>query len=151
MSSGLVGSSIHSGRWRSAHALDRFADVPRLVRVDHQPAVRTDDLAHERASVRVLGGVAPHLDLEARPARGERLAAERAHLLVGVAHPSGRGDVCGVALAQHLRLALGARRCVAAQDLQGLCFGQRVGQVAEVDAAHDLSGPRHDEPQTGLA
>ena len=120
------------------HVFDRLADVPRLVRVDHQRAVPADLFAHELAAVLVLGGVAAHLQLEARPAVGQRLPAQLADAVVGVPHPADRGDVRRIAVAEHLRLAGGARRHVAAQDVERFVRRQRVAQVAEVDAGDDL-------------
>src|SRR4029079_4855508 len=63
-----------------AHALDRFADVPALVGVDHQAAVGADRLAHEPDAPRVVGGIAADLHLEVREAFRDPLAAQAGHL-----------------------------------------------------------------------
>ena len=63
---------------RSRTRVDGLVDVPSLVGVDHQRAIRPDLLAHERDAARVVRrAIAADLDLEMRPALGERLAAGR--------------------------------------------------------------------------
>ena len=66
MSSGLVGSSIHSGL-NSASALDPLdglRHVPHLVRVDHQVRVPADDLAGDAQAADVLLEVGADLELD---------------------------------------------------------------------------------------
>ena len=51
-SSGLVGSSMNQGLAKDelAHPVDRLVDLPDLVGVDHQIAVRADHLAGDPAA-----------------------------------------------------------------------------------------------------
>src|SRR5207244_1685953 len=79
--------------------------------------------------------VATDLDLPVRPALIDGLAAERADLLVGVAEPPGRRRVRGEAVAAHLVLALAFGRLKALEDRERFVRRDRVGDVAEVDAA----------------
>ena len=76
------------------HPLDRLVDVPDLVGVHHQLPVRADLLADDRArGGRRPRGRAPTLILKCVQPVGDRLAAEPADLLVGVAEPARRGRV----------------------------------------------------------
>ena len=124
------------------HQLDRFADVPRLVRVHHHDGARSDFFAHQRRAMDVGGRVAAHFYFEAGPSRGERLAAQPPNLVVGITHPSGGRDVGRVAVLAHLRFAFAARREFRAQDVERVVASERVGEIAEVDACDELLG-RH--------
>src|SRR5258707_13095625 len=50
-----------------AHAGDRLIDVPHLIRIHHELAVRPDLGANDRCTAHVVGEVTAHLYLEARP------------------------------------------------------------------------------------
>src|ERR1700719_748041 len=90
----------------------------------------------------VGGRVAAYFYFEPAPSGGERLAAQAANLVVGIAHPSGGRDVGRVAFYPHLRFALAARCEFAAQDFERIVVGQSVGEIAEIDAREELLG-RH--------
>ena len=112
MSSGLVGSSIQYGSNSASagHPVDRLVDAPALVRVDRQHRVRADLLAHDPGAPPVVLDVRADLELEPRPALGQRLAAQPADLVVVVAQPADRRRVGRIAVAAELRLARGPRR-----------------------------------------
>ena len=99
--------------------------------------VGADLLAHDaRSGGRRRRGRAPTFILKCVQPVGERLAAEAADLVVGVAEPAGRRGVGGVAVAPQLAPRASPRRSVAARSRsQRLVRRQRVGDVAEVDAA----------------
>src|SRR5207247_10547638 len=82
--------------------------------------------------------VAPELDLPVRPTLIAGLAAEPADLLVGVAEPPRRRRIRGEAVASHLGLALAFGRLEALEDREGIIRRDRVGDVAEVDAADEI-------------
>ena len=92
------------------HARDGFADVPLLVRVDHQLAIGTDRVAHDAQPPRVVFRRAADLDLEVREPVGDRFVAPLADQLVGIAHPAHRCRVRGIAGLDELGLAIGLRR-----------------------------------------
>ncbi len=129
---------VESGQ--SAHARDGLFDVPPLVGVDHQRSIRTDRLAHERNTTIVVRGRRPDLDLEVRPAFGERVGAGLDDPLVRIPNPAGRGRIRGVSRCQQLLRSRELRRLFVGQHLERLVRCQRVGDVAKVDAMNDLSG-----------
>ena len=57
---------------------DGLADVPDLVRVHHEPALASQDLAGDARAAHVVLDVPPDLHLHVGPALVHRLAAERA-------------------------------------------------------------------------
>ncbi len=121
-------------------SVNRLLDIPGLVGVDHQKAVRSDLVADQRGAAGILGAGRPNLHFEGVPASGHSLTTESLYPLVGVSEPTGRRRVGGIsALAQfHLpRLAAGA---AVLQDGQRFVLVQGVGDVPEVDAAHHLFG-----------
>jgi hypothetical protein len=120
------------------HRRDRLVHVPHLVRVQHQLAVRPDRLAHHARAPQIVIWVGAHLDLEVRPALGQGLPAEALQLRVVVAEPAGRGDVGGVAVAQHLALATGAAGDLALEQGPRLLRLEGIADVPEVDRSHDL-------------
>ena len=94
--------------------------------------------AHERGAAEVPLEVAAHLHLEVGEALRHRLAAQAAHLLVGIAEPAGRGRVGGEAVPPHLRLARGARRRVPLEDRERLVGRERVRDPHEGHAVDRL-------------
>ncbi len=120
MSSGLVGSSMKNGLAKASfvHPVDRLADLPHLVGVDHQEAVRPHHLARDGEPPDVVVEVAADLHLDVVEAGVHRLAAEPPQLVVGIAEPAGRGGVAGIALALERGDALGLARLGAAQDVE---------------------------------
>ena len=76
---------------------DRVPHLPHLVGVHHQPPVGTDLLTHDPRPADVVLDPLPHLDLDVRPSRRHRLAAQGPHLLIRVAEPARRGRVGGIA------------------------------------------------------
>ena len=123
-----------------AHPLDRDRHVPALVRIDHELAVGADLLAHDRAAADVVGQVRADLQLEVVPACGHAFAAEAADLVVVVAEPAGARGVGRVAVALEFGDAPGLAALAFTEDRQCLVGRQGIGQVAEVDARHELLG-----------
>ena len=66
MSSGLVGSSMKKGLAKASvvHPVDGLVDLPDLVGVDHQEAVRSDDLAGDGQPPDIVGRIAADLHLD---------------------------------------------------------------------------------------
>ena len=58
---------------QGADLIDGFIDIPALVGVDHQRAIRADGFAHETNALVIVFGTRAHLDLEVRPAGGNRI------------------------------------------------------------------------------
>ena len=147
MSSGLVGSSIHQGSCAPSdlHRRDRLVDAPHLVGVHHQYPLRPE-LASDQSGATVVGGkVAADLHLHVSEARRDGLPNERLDLAVVVAEPAGRRRVRGVAGRDDLGLPGRAAASRVAQELERLLRCERVRDVAEVDAAHDLLRREIDE------
>lgn len=137
------------------HVGDGLGHAPHLVGVDHEhvAAVEADDVARDGQPVLVLLEVAADLDLEVLVALGQGLGQERLHLVLAVAEPAGAGGVGGHGAAvEGLLDALLLAGLGLAQQGQGLVGGDAVGDVAKVDAAHELLGRHvgHDAPH-GLA
>ena len=119
--------AIHS--IASATSQTWFASIIRL-------RVRADLLAGDRAAPHVVVEVRPDLDLDVAQPAVDRLAAEPAQLLVGVAEPAGGGGVGGVAARLELRDRARPRRAPGGRSIaERLVPRQRVREVAEVDAA----------------
>src|SRR3954454_1858968 len=91
---------------------DRLLDVPDLVGVHHQEAVRADLLADQRGAAQVVLQRAADLHLHVAPALRDRIAGAPVDLVVGVAEPADRGRVGGEAVAAQLGDALAAAGCV---------------------------------------
>jgi hypothetical protein len=70
----------------------------------------------------------------------DRLAGQCGDLLVRVAEPARRGGIAGIAGAEEFLFALGARRCLLAEELESLVRRQCIGDVAEGDEADDFFG-----------
>ena len=140
MSSGLVGSSIHHGsNWascfvRSIAVATSQTWLASIIRNRSGPI--SSRISAARAQV--LGRVAADLHLHVAPAFGHGGPAAAADLVVGEAEPADRRRVGGEAVAAHLCFALGTRVGVALQELNRFLRRDRVGEVAEVDAADDL-------------
>ena len=106
-SSGLVGSSIHSGlnSARCAHPFDGLGHVPHLVRVDHEIGVPADHLARDAQAPDVVLEVGADLELDVAIALVDGLLEQPPQLLVAVAEPSRRWSC-----SRGTRLALRVRR-----------------------------------------
>src|SRR5205807_9320155 len=78
-------------------------------------------------------------------ARRECAAAAGTELRVGAPERTGRGGGGGEAFSAPLAPARALGRRMATKDLERLVWRQRVGDVAELHAAHDLLGPHIDE------
>ncbi|MNO65056.1 hypothetical protein D3C76_557960 [compost metagenome] len=76
------------------------------------------------------------------PAILDGFTCQLAHFFFAVTEPAGRSGVARIAFAQHLRLAPGLARGLAAQQGDGFFGGKHIGDIAEVQAAHQLLG-RH--------
>ncbi|MCY1226868.1 hypothetical protein D9M72_391180 [compost metagenome] len=126
------------GKGELLHPVDGLVDLPDLVGVDHQMAVGPEHLARHGQAADVVLQVAPHLELDVVEARIDRLLRESAQLFVGVAEPAGRGGVAGVALGFQRGDALGLADSRIAQQHQRFFGRDAVGDVAKVDAAHQL-------------
>src|ERR1017187_7567026 len=122
------------------HPLDGLGDVPALVRVDHHGQAGPDLGAHDRAPAPVVVHVGAHLDLEARPALGERLPAQPADLVVRVPEPPGGRRVGGIARGDDRRLPCRPRGSQPLEHVAGLRGSQGVGKVPPVDKLDDLRG-----------
>jgi hypothetical protein len=117
-----------------------LVDVPHLVRVHHQLALRADHLADDGRPPPVVLEALPHLHLHVRPAAGYRLLAKGPQLLVGITEPTDRGGVGGKAGFEHLGLAFAAAGRQAPKDGQRLIGRDGIADVAEVDAGNELFG-----------
>src|SRR5690606_26938715 len=73
-------------------------DFPDLIRVDHQVAVRAQDLACDADTADVVLQVAPDLELDVRKPLGHGLLGQCAQLVVAVAEPAGGRGVARVAV-----------------------------------------------------
>ena len=73
------------------------------------------------------------------PSFRERLATQPANVIVRIAHPSGRGRVCGIAFAEQQRFPLRFALFLTLEQIDRFIRCQRIGDVAEVDASDDLS------------
>src|SRR5581483_5178772 len=125
--------------------LDRLFDTPRLVRVEREPTVGTDRTAHEPCTAQVVLDVGPHFELQVGEALGESLTGALRQGVLRVPDPACRRRVSGKADGEEDRLALGLRRLVPAEDLERLVTRERVLDVAEVDAGHQLLRRQVDE------
>src|SRR5690348_754962 len=70
------------------HASDCLTDIPVLVGVHHQLAVVANFLPHDVCAMDIFLDIDPNLELEMGPALCYSLAAQLAHLLIGVAEPA---------------------------------------------------------------
>src|SRR4029078_4849267 len=77
------------------HPRDRLVDAPALVRVDSDHRIGHDLLPDDPPPPPIVVDVSSHLQLEPRPALGERLAAEPPDLVVVVAQPADTPRVRG--------------------------------------------------------
>ena len=111
-SSGLVGSSIHSGLNSASalHPVDRLGHVPDLVGVDHQVRVPADDVPRDAEPPDVVVQVRADLELDVPVPGVDGLLAEPPELLVGVAEPSRARRVARVPAGLELGDAVAARR-----------------------------------------
>ena len=89
------------------HPLDRLADVPALVRVGHEEAVGSELASEERGAAHVIFEVRADLHLDRVEAVCDRLAAQRADLVVVVPEPTCRRGVGGISVALELGDAVG--------------------------------------------
>ena len=117
---------------------DRVVDAPDLVRVHHQDAVGTEDVADERRAACVRLEVLADLHLDVPEAVVQSCAHERRHLRVVVAEPAGRRRVRRVALGDDLQFALGLAARRRAKEVDGLVRREDVVDVAEVDRGDEL-------------
>ncbi len=122
--------------------MNRLVDAPDLVGVQHQLPFRPDRLAQETSAAQVGLQVTAHFELEVHEAGRHRLGGQLPDLLVGVAEPSRRSGVRRIAVFQHRGLPSGSAGREPAQHLDCLRAGQRIVDVAEIDASDQLLG-RH--------
>src|ERR1051325_1461145 len=87
------------------HVRDRLVDVPHLIRVHHQLALRTDFLANDCRAPNIVGEIASYFDLEVGPTLGHPFAAQTANLGVRISEPTGRRRVRRIADALKFLLA----------------------------------------------
>ena len=120
------------------HPRDRLVDAPDLVGVHQQPAVGADDLPDDPGAALVVGGVAPDLHLQGAPTVADRRLRAPPHLLVGIAEPAGRGRVRRIAVLLHLPRPLLQSRAPRAEQFDRPLRGDRVREVAEGHAGHEL-------------
>ena len=120
--------------------VDGHRHVPHLVGVDHQAAIGPEHLAGDAQAADVVLAVAADLELHMAEAGVHRFLAQASQLVVRVAEPAGRGRVAGIALALEQGQALGLALGGAGQQHERLVRRDAVGEVAEVDAAHQLLG-----------
>ena len=136
-SSGNVGSSIHqrSNFASVVDARDRLVDVPALVGVDHQLARPGRSRSRTSADAPcVVFGRAADLDLEMRPAVGERLAAQARGSSRRSSRTSRPRSCRRDSRARGATLRARLASALPLEDLQRLFGRERVGDVAEVDA-----------------
>ena len=121
-----------------AHRRDRLLDVPDLIGVHHQHAVRAERAANQPCAPVVGVEVGADLHLHVREARISRFEHERFDLVIPVAEPARRRRVRRVARGDDFALPLDGPRTRGAQDADGLLRRQGIRDVPEVDAAHEL-------------
>ncbi len=126
------------GEGQCLHPLDRLADFPDLVGVDHEVTVGADHLAGDGEPAYVILDIAPDLHLHMVEAGIDRLAAQPAQLIVVIAEPAGRGGVAGIALALEDGDALRLAGLGLPKDGERLATIEDVGEVAIVDDVGDL-------------
>ena len=130
------------------------ADLPDLVGVDHQVAVRARSPRARCVRRRMSSSRSrPTFILMWSKPGVDRLLAEPPQLLVVIAEPARRGRVAGIALASRAwRCARPCRPRAFLRIASASSRRDRVGQVAEIDDADDLLR-RHvgDQPPDRLA
>jgi hypothetical protein len=119
------------------HVLDGLGDGPDLVGIDHEEValVVTDDLSGDAQSLLVFGDAGSDLELEVFVTGVEGLLQQALHLVFAVAQPTSTGCVgryCSVGLGVLDTLCL--TRLLLLQHLNGLLFGDGIGDVSEVNA-----------------
>src|SRR5436190_21519510 len=117
-----------------ADRLDRLLDTPGLVRVEREAMSGADRLTDEAGTAQIGLEVAADLQLQMREPFEERRLRTFRQRRLRVAQPARRRRIRGEAVAEQVRLALRLRRFVPAEDRDGLGRGERVLDVAEVDA-----------------
>src|SRR5690606_9829059 len=126
------------GEGQLVDPVDRLVHLPDLVGVDHQVTIRADDFTGDGEAADIVLEVAADLHLNVVEAGIDRLLAEAAQLVFGIAEPAGRGRVAGIAFLPEGGDALRLAGFGLLQNGNGLVTGQYVGKVAEVDNVGDL-------------
>ena len=108
---------------------------------------------YQRTAADIVLDIPAHLEFEVAPSLGQRLPAEATDLRIAVAQPAGGGGVGRVARGQHFGFSVLLLACnLALQQRDGLRRREDVGDVAEVDAAHQFCGRHvHHQFPEGLA
>jgi hypothetical protein len=113
--------------------LDRFVDVPALVRVDGNGDVWPDRGSRNPQPSDVVIDVGTDLELDLCEPVGDRFSAQPLKFGVVVAEPARCGCVRRITVFEQVRLPpLPTIEC-SLQDREGLIASQGVGQVTEVD------------------
>src|SRR6185437_3370425 len=126
-----------SQRPRARH---RLIDTPLLVGIHHELVGPADLFTHNSPAAKVARGVAADLELEMRPAFSERLAAQRADLLIAESKPANRSGVRRIAVTLQLRDPLVSRRAATIENLARLLGAERVIDVLKLDRGEKLFG-----------
>ncbi|MCY1239851.1 hypothetical protein D9M72_526680 [compost metagenome] len=134
------------------HPVDRRGNVPHLVGVDHEVALRPDHIAGDAKSADVVLQGGPDFQLDMAVALVHSLLAQAAQLFVGVAQPSRGGGVAGIAFTHHLFEAVVPCGVEAGKDSEGLIPRQRIRQIRQVRGVDDLlRGHVHEQPPQRLS
>src|SRR5262249_9769212 len=123
-----------------ADRLDRLLDAPGLICIERQSVLAADRLTDEPSPPEVAFEIAADLYLQGCEAGVDRLARPLRQRFLRISEPARRGRVRGKAIGEKQLLALGLRRRVAAEERERLVRGERVVDVAKVDAGNDLLG-----------
>nr|GEZ78905.1 hypothetical protein [Tanacetum cinerariifolium] len=126
------------GEGQFADPVNGLVDLPDLIGIDHQMTLRPQHLAGDAHAADVVLQVAADLQFDMGKTTVHRLLTQAPQFVVRVTQPSGRRGVAGVTVRHQrlhtLRLALGTF----GQQRQGLVRRDAIGDVAKIDAAHQL-------------
>ena len=100
--------------------------------------MRPQHLARDAHAANIILEIAPDLQLDMGEAGVDRLLAKATQLVVVVAEPARRGGVAGIAVLLELADARRLARLLRRQQGKRLVRRDTVGEVAEIDAAHQL-------------
>ena len=120
------------------HIFYGLIDVPFLIGVHHELEVVSDLFANQCGASHIVLKVGPYLDFDVGESALFGLFAEPLDFFVGIAEPSGRSGVRRIPLLHQPIYALLLRGGRPPKDVERLFFGQRIGDVGEIDTGHQL-------------
>ena len=86
------------------HLANGLIHVPNLIGIHHQLAIPADLFPQYGGSTHVIGQVAADLLFEVGPTFGDGFLGQSSYFFLGIAQPTCRGRVTGVAVLQHFLL-----------------------------------------------